>query len=74
MKKLKVTKVGNSIGIVLGKEMSAKLRIDKGDYLYWIETPDGIELTPYDPEFAKQMDLAEQIMRENRDALKKLEQ
>jgi putative addiction module antidote len=73
MKAVKVTQVGNSIGIVLSKEMAAKLRVDKGDFLYWSETCDGVELTPYDPDFAKQMDLAETIMRENRDVLKKLE-
>lgn len=73
MKSVKVTQVGNSIGIVLSKEMAAKLRVDKGDLLYWSETGDGIELSPYDPDFAKQLDLAETIMRENRDVLKKLE-
>lgn len=73
MKKVKVTQVGNSIGIVLSKEMAAKLRVGKGDVVYVSETPDGIELTPYDPDFAKQMDLAEGLIRENRDVLKKLE-
>lgn len=73
MKSVKVTQVGNSIGIVLTKEMAAKLRVDKGDQLYVSETPDGIELTPYDPDFARQMDLAESLIRENRDVLKKLE-
>lgn len=73
MKSVKVTQVGNSIGIVLSKEMAAKLRVDKGDFLYWSETSDGLELTPYDPDFAQQMDLAETILRENRDILKKLE-
>lgn len=72
MKALKVTKVGNSIGVVLSKELLTKLRVDKGDKLYWIETPSGIELTPYDPDFARQVDIAEEVMRENRDVLKKL--
>lgn len=69
---LKVTTVGNSTGLVLPKEILQHLRIVKGDVLYAIETPNGIELTPYDPEFATQMDTAEQIMREDRDVLKKL--
>lgn len=72
MAHLKVTTVGNSIGIVLPKEVLAKLRVEKGDTLYAIETPNGIELSAYNPEFAKQMDVAETIMREDRDVLKKL--
>jgi putative addiction module antidote len=69
---LKITTVGNSAGIVLTKEMLSKLRVDKGDKLYAVETPSGIELTAYNPAFAAQMDMAENIMRDNRDVLKKL--
>jgi putative addiction module antidote len=69
---LKLTTVGNSVGVILPKEILQRLRVQKGDTLYVLETTGGIELTPYDPEFALQMDLAEQVMREDRDALKKL--
>ncbi len=72
MTTLKVTTVGNSTGLVLPKEILQHLRISKGDILYVIETPNGIELTPYDPQFGAQMDAAEQIMRDDRDVLKKL--
>ncbi len=72
MASLKVTTVGNSVGVVLSKEVLAKLRVEKGDTLYAIETPNGIELSAYNPEFAEQMDAAEAIMREDRDVLKKL--
>ena len=72
MTTLKVTTVGNSAGIVLTKEMLSRLRVEKGDVLYVLETPQGIELTPYDPAFAKQMEVAEGVMRENRSALRKL--
>lgn len=72
MNRMKVTTVGNSIGIVLTKEVLAKLRVGKGDVLYATETPNGMELSAYDPEFARQMDMAENIMRENRNVLKKL--
>ena len=72
MMTLKVTTVGNSAGIVLPKELLERLRVEKGDTLYVLETPRGIELTPYDPEFAAQMEQAEQVMREDRDALRKL--
>jgi len=69
---LTVTKIGNSEGVILPKEILAKLRIGKGDKLYVSETPNGVELTPYDAEFARVMEVAEQVMREDRDVLKKL--
>ncbi len=70
--KLKITTVGNSAGVVLPKELLTHLRLDKGDMLYVTELPDGIKLQPYDPEFARQMEVAEKIMREDRDVLRKL--
>jgi putative addiction module antidote len=70
--KLKITTVGNSAGVVLPKELLARLRLDKGDTLYVTELPDGIKLMPYDPEFEQQMNVAERIMREDRDLLRKL--
>ena len=70
--KLKVTTVGNSTGIILPKELLEKLRVSKGDSLFVTETPNGVELSPYDEEFAKTMEIAESIMREDRDVLRKL--
>ncbi|MEO8650526.1 MAG: AbrB/MazE/SpoVT family DNA-binding domain-containing protein [Acidobacteriota bacterium] len=70
--KLKITTVGNSVGIVLPKDILERLRVDKGDMLSVTETPDGIELRPYDEEFAEQMAIAERVMREDRDVLRKL--
>ena len=70
--KLKITAIGNSAGVILPKELLAKLRLDKGDELYALETPDGIRLTTYDPVFAAQMEVAEKIMREDRDLLRRL--
>ncbi len=70
--RLKVTTVGNSTGIVLPKELLSKMRVGRGDMLYATELADGIKLTPYDEEFEQQMEVAEQIMREDRDVLKKL--
>jgi len=72
--KLKITTIGNSTGVVLPKEILEKLRVGKGDSLFVVETPGGIELTPYDPEFAAQIEAAEIVMREDRDALRKLAQ
>jgi putative addiction module antidote len=68
----KVTTVGNSTGVVLPKEVLAKLRVGKGDELCFMEAPDGFVLTPYDPEFAEVMEAAEQVMREDRDVLRAL--
>lgn len=72
MTELKVITIGNSAGIVLSKDLLAKLRVTKGETLFAVETPDGIQLTPYDPQFAAQMEAAELIMRQDRDVLKKL--
>ncbi len=69
---VKVTTVGNSVGIVLPKELLERLRINKGDTLHVSETLNGLELSPYDEEFAKQMAVAEQVMRRRRDVLRKL--
>jgi len=74
MTTLKLTTVGSSTGVVLPKEILERLRVKKGDTLYVLETPDGIELTAYNPEFASQMEAAEQVMREDRDVLKRLGQ
>ena len=67
-----LTTVGNSVGIVIPREILAKMRVEKGDTLYVLETPGGIELTPYSPEFDRQMQIAEEVMRKNRDVLRKL--
>ncbi len=72
MTSVKVVAVGNSTGVILPKEIVQRLRVKKGDTLYVLETPQGIELTPYDREFAAQMEVAERVMREDRDVLKKL--
>jgi putative addiction module antidote len=69
---LKITTVGNSVGVVLPREVLERLHVEKGDSLYIVETPNGIELTPYDPEFAEQLEAAKRVMREDRDALRKL--
>lgn len=71
---LKITTIGNSVGIVLPKEILERLRVQKGDSLFVTETPDGIELRAFDEEFAEQVAIAEQIMREDRDVLRKLAQ
>jgi putative addiction module antidote len=70
--KLKITTVGNSAGVILPKELLARLRVGKGDALHAIELTDGIKLTPFDPQLAAQMEVAEKVMREDRAVLRKL--
>ena len=72
--KLKITTIGNSAGVILPKELLARLRLEKGDELFALETPDGIRLTTYDPEFARQMEVAEEVMRKDHNVLRKLAQ
>jgi len=72
--KLKITSIGNSAGVILPKEVLEKLRVGKGDTLFLTETPTGYSVSAFDDEFALQMQLAEQIMREDRDVLHQLAQ
>ena len=69
---VKITTIGNSVGIVLPKEVLNRLHVEKGDSLYLLDTPEGIQLTPYDPDFAAEMDAAKRVMRKHRDVLRKL--
>lgn len=72
MQKLKLSAIGNSVGIVLPKEVLNRFRLEKGDSIFLSDSPDGVRLTPYDPDFEKQMTLARKFMRERRDVLKEL--
>lgn len=73
MLSFKITTVGSSCGIILTKEAMARLRVRKGDILYLIEAPGGgYRLTPHDPEFARQMADAEEIMHDDREVLRAL--
>ena len=73
MLSFKVTTVGSSAGIILPKEAMAWLGVEKGDTLYLTEAPDGsYRLTPYDPEFERQMALAEEVMHDDREVLRVL--
>lgn len=69
MLKVKVTAVGNSMGILLPKEVLIKLKAGKGDTLFLMEGPDGFMLTPYQPDFEAQMKAAEKVMKEYRNAI-----
>ncbi len=72
MYKLKLTTVGSSTGVVIPKEMLKNLKLDKGDSLYAVETPDGYVLTPYDPEVEEQIQKGRQFMKQYRETFKAL--
>jgi putative addiction module antidote len=69
---VKVTTIGNSVGIVLPKEVLAELNVEKGDSLYISSAPDGVKLTAYDKEFSDEMKALNYVMRKHRDVLRRL--
>ncbi|QTD46889.1 AbrB/MazE/SpoVT family DNA-binding domain-containing protein [Ottowia testudinis] len=69
---LKVTQIGNSVGVILPKDVLARLKVGKGDSLFLTDVPDGVTLRPYDENFAEQMTLAREIMRKRRNVLREL--
>lgn len=72
MSTLKLTKIGTSTGLIIPKEMLARLKVEKGDTLYAIETKEGYLLTPYDPAIADQLEAGREFMKEYRETFKAL--
>ena len=72
MSVLKLTNIGNSVAVILPEEILERLRVKRGDTLYAVETQNGIELTANDPAVAQQMEIADRVMREDHEALRKL--
>jgi putative addiction module antidote len=72
MHALKLTQIGNSVGVILPREMLAKLGVAKGDTIYAVDQPDGVRLTVADPDFAAQMEVARRVMKERRAVLREL--
>ena len=72
MHALKLTQIGNSVGLILPKEVLARLNVEKGDLIYLTESADGVRLTPHDPSFEVQMKAARAIMRKRRNVLLEL--
>ncbi len=69
---LKLTAVGTSTGVVIPKEMLNRMKVERGDALHVIETPEGYLLTPYDPKIAAQVEAGRAFMKEFRDTFKAL--
>jgi len=72
MHMLKLTQIGNSVGVILPKEALTRLRLEKGQSVFLTETPDGYALTPYDPELEDQIQAGREFMREFRDTFHQL--
>lgn len=72
MHALKLTQIGNSVGVILPRELLAKLGMAKGDTIYAVDQPDGMRLTVANPDFAAQMDVARRVMKERRAVLREL--
>jgi len=71
-KPLKIRKIGNSLGVVLNKELLDALGVVEGDTVFPVRTPEGIVLTPYDPELEEVVKAYEQTRRQYRNALREL--
>ena len=69
---LKLRKVGNSVGALFPQVALAALHVDQGDTLYLTEAPGGYRVTPYDPQFERQMMVAQDIMKRDRNLLREL--
>jgi putative addiction module antidote len=72
MTTLKLTRIGTSTGTILPKEMLTRLKVEKGDTLYAIETKEGYLITPYDPAIAEELEAGREFMKEYRDTFKAL--
>ena len=69
---LKITKIGNSMGVILPKEVLEQMNLKKGDTIHLTKAPDGYRVTTGDPDFDRQMEIAEGIMKKYHNALREL--
>jgi putative addiction module antidote len=72
MTALKLTQIGNSVGVILPKEVLARLKLEKGDTVFVTDAANGVMLTPYDPALDEQLEIGREFMREYRDTFHQL--
>ena len=72
MTALKLTQIGNSVGVILPKEILARLKLEKGDMVFVTDAVNGVTLTPYSPAFDDQMTAARDVMKRRRHVLREL--
>jgi len=68
----KARRIGNSLGAILPKDVTARLNIEEGTTLYFTEASDGVRITPHNPDFARKMTIADGLSRRYRNALREL--
>ena len=69
---LKIRKVGNSLGLILSQSILKSLNLEEGDELFLVQTPEGLMLTPFDPDFAEAISDARNFMKSHRNAFNEL--
>jgi putative addiction module antidote len=68
--KLEIKKIGNSDGLILPRELMQRMDLKRGQQLHVTELPGGgFQALPYDPDFEKTIEIAEEVMDEYRDTL-----
>ncbi len=72
MTALKLTQIGNSVGVILPKDVLARLKVSKGDTVFVTDAANGVMLTPYDPELDAQLKLGREFMHDYRDTFHQL--
>ena len=72
MSALKLTQIGNSVGVILPKEILARLKLEKGDTVFVTDAANGVTLTPYDPTLDEELKAGREFMREFRDTFHQL--
>lgn len=72
MSALKLTQIGNSVGVIFPKEVLARLKVEKGDTLFMTDAANGLTLSTYSPEFEAEMEAARSIMKKRRAVLHEL--
>ena len=72
MTKLKLIKIGDSVGAIFPKRFLARMHVVAGDVVYLTEAPDGVRLTPYNPDFAHQMGIGDRVAKRRRAVLREL--
>jgi putative addiction module antidote len=69
---LKLTQIGDDIGLILPREVLGRLKLEKGESVFLTETPDGYVITPYNPALDEQIQAGREIMREHHDTFRQL--
>ncbi|MEC9346461.1 MAG: AbrB/MazE/SpoVT family DNA-binding domain-containing protein [Pseudomonadota bacterium] len=72
MTSLKITRIGSSLGVIIPKEMLARMKLGQGDRLFVTETPDGYALTPYDASIEDELEIGRSFMKDYRDSFRAL--